>query len=245
LIIDIHAHLWKDAYRENKDNIMKTVSRYGLAKVYVSGLNSMYPESDEIKELNDEVYQFMREQPGVICGFCYLNPMLSGSIDELKMRIEVQGMTGVKLWVATFCDDPLVFPIVEQCIDYGIPVLVHSFQKAVGQLKHETTGVHTTNLAKRYPEVSIIMAHLGGNCYHGVKAIRDCPNVYVDTSGNLYRRDDIDYTVAQIGAGRILFGTDMPGARYLVNHGRIEEADLTQEQREQIYFGNSIKLMGI
>jgi len=89
------------------------------------------------------------------------------------------------------------------------------------------------------------MAHLGGNCYHGIKAVRDYPNVYVDTSGNLYRRDDIDYTAAQIGADRILFGTDMPGGRYLINHGRIEEADLTREQRELIYFGNAIKLMGI
>jgi len=89
------------------------------------------------------------------------------------------------------------------------------------------------------------MEHLGANCYNGIKAIKNCPNVYTDTSGCMFRRDDIDYTVSLIGADRVLFATYMPGGPFLVNFGRIEEADLSQEERDAIYFGNAKRLLGI
>ena len=85
-------------------------------------------------------------------GFCYINPVQDNCIDVLRKGIEEYGMEGMKLWVANYCDDPRVFPLVEKCIDYNIPILVHSFHKAVGQLEFETTGIHTANLAQRYPK---------------------------------------------------------------------------------------------
>lgn len=244
MIIDIHAHLWKGRYEKNKAEIIKACSLYGISRVYISGLNSLNPDEEEIRELNLEVYKFMREQPGLIDGFCYINPLHKKSLDDLKTGVEEMGMSGMKLWVATFCDVPEVFPLVEKCIDYRIPILVHSFHKAVGQLENESTGIETSNLARLYPEARIIMAHLGANCYHGIKAIRDCKNVWVDISGSMFRRDDIDYTVSQIGPQRILFGTDMPGASFLTNMGRIEEADLTEEERDMIYYGNAMEILG-
>ena len=76
-------------------------------------------------------------------------PIQDNCIDVLRKGIEEYGMEGMKLWVATYCDDPRVFPLVEKCIDYNIPILVHSFHKAVGQLEFETTGIHTANLAQK------------------------------------------------------------------------------------------------
>lgn len=243
MIIDIHAHIWKGSYDKDKAEIVKACSLYGISKVYISGLSSLNPDEEEIRELNHEVYKFMQEQPELIEGFCYVNPMHGKCLDDLKKGIEEYGMSGMKLWVATFCDDPRVFPLVEKCIYYRLPILLHSFHKAVGQLENESTGTNVANLARLYPEAKIIMAHLGANCYHGIKAIRNCKNVWVDISGSMFRRDDIDYTVKQIGADRILFGTDMPGP-YLTNLGRIEEADLTQEERDLIYYKNALKILG-
>ncbi len=83
-------------------------------------------------------------------------------------------MRGMKLWVSTFCDDPLVFPLAEQCAAYDIPVLVHAFHKSVGQLPYESVGENVANLAKRYPGVRFIMAHLGANGYRELKSVRRC-----------------------------------------------------------------------
>jgi predicted TIM-barrel fold metal-dependent hydrolase len=207
----------------------------------VSGLKSHYPDETEIEALNADVHRFMKEQPGLVEGYCYVNPTHANALDVLKNGIENYGMSGMKLWVATFCDDPRVFPLVEQCIEYNIPILIHSFHKAVGQLTYETTGVHVANLARRYPQAKLLMAHFGGNAYHGVKAVRDYPNVYLDFSGTFFRRDEVDYGVKQVGAERIIFGSDMP-ITYLVNYGQVEEADLTPEERELIYCKNAQRL---
>ena len=241
MLIDIHAHIWKGAYRQNREDLLKAAVLYDITKIYVSGLGGYYPDKEEIAELNFEVYKFMAERPDKIEGYCYVNPYNANSLDVLKNSIEEYGMSGMKLWVASFCDDPSVFPLVEKCIDYRMPILIHAFHKANNQLEFESLGTNVARLAERYPEARIIMAHLGGNCYNGIKPVRDYENVYVDISGSLFRRDELDYTVKQIGSERILFGTDMIGS-FLVNLGQVEEADLTHEQKAMILYGNALRI---
>ncbi|GIP39526.1 hypothetical protein J31TS4_28060 [Paenibacillus sp. J31TS4] len=241
MLIDAHTHIWGGRYEESTAELLAACERYGIDRIHVSGLNAHQPDEAEIREMNANVARFMKEQPGLVQGYCYVNPVHPGSLEVLRENIEDRGMTGMKLWVATYCSDPRVFPLIEQCIAYNVPVLIHSFHKAVGQLPAESTGVHVAELASRYPEAKLLMAHFGGNCYHGIKAIRDCPNVWVDFSGSLFRRDELDYTVRQIGHERIVFGSDMP-ITYLVNVGQVEEADLTAEQKECIYSRNALTL---
>ena len=241
MIIDVHTHIWAADYANSTRELLQACERFGISKIYVSGLKSHYPDEAEIAALNADVYRFMKERPDVVEGYVYVNPAHGNAMDVLRRGIEQYGMAGMKLWVATFCDDPRVFPLVEKCIDYNIPILIHSFHKAVGQLEFETTGVHVSRLAERYPQAKLLMAHFGGNCYHGVKAVRDYPNVWLDFSGSLFRRDEVDYAVKQVGVDRIVFGSDMP-ITYLVNWGQVEEADLTPDEKERIYSRNAIRL---
>ncbi|MEF3301734.1 amidohydrolase family protein [Paenibacillus sp. GYB003] len=241
MIIDAHTHIWGGDYDGSVETLLRACDVFGISKLHVSGLKSHYPDEAEIAALNKDVYRFMKEQPGLVEGYCYVNPAHGNALDVLKRGIEQYGMSGMKLWVATFCDDPRVFPLVETCIGAGIPILIHSFYKAVDQLPYETTGVHVARLAKRYPQAKLLMAHFGGNCYHGIKAVRDCRNVWHDFSGSPFRRDDLDYAVERVGADRIVFGSDMP-ITYVVNYGQVEEADLTAEQKERIYYKNALEL---
>lgn len=242
MLIDMHAHLWRGRCKENKEEIVKAANAYNISRIYISSLGSQYPDENEIAELNLATYDFMKEQPKLIDGYCYVNPNHSNSLNILKNGVEEQGMSGMKLWISTFCDDSKVFPLVEKCIDYDIPILVHAFYKSIGQLPQESVGTHVATLAERYPSAKIIMAHLAANCYMGIKEIKAHKNVWVDISGSIYRRDDVDYTKRLIGADRILFGSDLPGASFLVNLGQIEEADLTAEEREKIYYKNTVNL---
>lgn len=243
MLIDIHAHLWQGRYQENKKDILKACELYNISKVYISSLGSLYPDEDEIAELNASTHRFMKESPDLIGGYCYVNPEHKNCLDVLRKGIEDYMMSGMKLWVATYCDDPRVYPLVEKCIEYKVPILIHAFHKAVGQLRNETLGENVSNLAKRYPESKIIMAHLGANCYLGVKHIKDCPNVSVDISGSIFRRDDVDYTKKLIGPKRILFGSDMPDINFIVSYGQVEESDLTAEEKELVYYKNSLRLL--
>lgn len=243
MYIDIHAHIWGSNPEAGKATILKAMDRYGVSRVYVSALQSAVPDMQEIQYLNRLVHEFMQEQPERIGGALYLNPLNPDTMEVLHWGIEQQGFEMIKLWISTLADHPAVDPIMEYAAQNGIPVLFHALCKAVGQGATESSAVHVANIARRHPKTKIIMAHLGGSCYHGIPAIQECKNVWCDNSGgSFYRGDDLNYTAAAIGPERILFGTDLPvgcGA----NIGQILEADLTQEQKEMILWKNARKLL--
>lgn len=244
MLIDVHAHLWRGAYEENKRTILRLSEEYQVDRFYISSLGSLYPDEEEIGELNGETWKFMKEQPGLVSGYCYVNPALENALETLRRGIEDRGMSGMKLWVATFCDDPRVYPLAEQCIRCGVPLLIHAFYKAVGQLEFESLGENVARLAVRYPEAKIIMAHLGANCYTQLKPVRDLKNVSVDISGSLYRRGEVDYALKMLGVRRVLFGSDAPEANFLVNYGQVEESALSAEGKALVYGGNALRLFG-
>ncbi len=243
MIIDIHAHLWDGSFESDKRQIRTVCERYKVSQVVVSSLGGYFPGREEIARLNAATAAFMREEPSLIRGWCYVNPRNPDALDVLRHGIEDAGMSGIKLWVATFCDDPLVFPLVEQCIRYRVPVLIHTFYKQVGQLPFESLGGNVAALARRYPEAKLLMAHMGADCLRELKPIRPYSNIRVDTSGSIVHRDDIDYAKEMLGADRIVFGTDMPMISFLLNYGQIEEADLTPDEKDAIFCRNAQRLL--
>ena len=241
MIVDIHGHLWLHKPEEDKKIILRICKVYNVKKLFLSTIQNEYPDEDEIMRCNDTTYRFMNEHPELIKGMAYINPANRNCTAELKRCIEEFGMSGVKLWVATLCDDERVNPIAEAAIKYGIPILIHCFKKTVGQLEHESTGRNVENLGKRYPELNIIMAHLGSNVYDTIKCIKEYDNIYADFSGSVMRRDDLDYTIKHIGVRRVLFGSDLPGC-FEDCVGQVEGAAVTGEERKMIYYRNACKL---
>lgn len=241
MIIDVHTHIWNPDYEGSKKKLRKAIERYDISKIYVSALGGYTPDMDRVSELNKETEKFIRECPEHVGGYAYVSPEHPNATQVVKRGLEEQGFEGIKLWVSTFCDDPCVNKIAELAIEYDVPMLVHAFHKATVQVPNESLGNHVANLARRYPEAKILMAHLGGNCYHGIPAIRDCSNVWVDFSGSIFVGDAIDYSVECLGADRVLFGTDMIGS-YLVNYGQVLEAKLSEEERDKIFYKNAQKL---
>ena len=247
MIIDVHAHIMRSNFNKDKSEIRKAIDLYGISRVYVSALDesALSPDEVGIALCNAATHRFMQECPDHIRGYCYVNPNNPDCMDVLRKGFETYGMSGAKLWVACHCDCPQVFPVVEFCQAHGWPLLIHTFHKAVGQLADETLGEHVANLSRCFPDAQLIMAHLGGNCYNGVKAIRSRKNVWVDFSGSVFRKDDLDYAVEMLGEDRILFGTDFPRpGSFLANYGKVLDACLTEEQRRKILYQNAEKLFG-
>lgn len=242
MLIDMHAHLWTAHPEPDKKKILQAAERFGIDKVMVSTLKDYVPSQEEIELDNNLTWGFMKEHPELIMGYCYLNPRNPESLTELRTCIEDRGFCGVKLWTSTFCDDPLVDPIVEQCIDYNVPILIHAFYKAVGQLPYESLGEHVANLARRYPEATLLMAHLGAACTRELRPVKNCKNVYADFSGSINHADDLPYALKMLGIDRVLFGSDMPGIDFAASYSQVLEADLTDVQKAQILGGNAQKL---
>ncbi len=244
MMIDMHAHLMDGEAEEGKANLLSACKTMGIDKIMVSSLGSFNPGEEEVERLNAQTAAFMREAPETVLGWCYVNPRNWNCMGVLKRGVRENGMRGMKLWVATFCDDLLVFPLARWCGENGLPVLAHAFYKRVGQLPYESLGENVANLARACPETKILMAHLGANCLRELKLVADCPNVWADFSGSIVRRDDLDYAKKLLGAQRLVFGTDMPLFPGQLCLGQMEEADFTPEERELVSYKNAGELLG-
>ena len=244
MIVDVHAHIMSFDWQEDVARLLNVAERYGVNRYYFSSLDgSAYPDEENVAQGNAIAAKCVRDYPGLFNGYVHVNPRNKDSLDVLKKGMEEQGLSGLKLLISVYCNDPLVFPLVEKMIEYDRPILIHSFVKAVGQLENETTTVHVAQLAQRYPEAKLIMAHLGGDPYHGIRNIASCKNVWVDHSGTLVGSNDLNHTIDLIGADRVLFGSDIPIA-FASSCGQVLEAKITEEEKQKIFWKNTVKLFG-
>lgn len=238
-IIDIHAHVWLGREREDAALLRQAAEDYRIERILISPLGTHRPSGDEIRELNRAAAAVCRED-GLFRAYVTVAPEHPDAPDVLEEGIQ-NGAVGMKLWVSCLCDDPCCDRLYEKCAETGLPVLVHTFAKTVGQLPGESTAVHLRSAALRHPETRFILAHLGGNCCHGVPLIQDLGNVWTDFSGSNCRFDDLPYALERLGVGRILFGTDMPGS-FAMSWGQVLSAGLTAEEKEKICRENALEL---
>ena len=244
MIIDIHAHglIGSADPKANELALLRASEKYGIDKIYISNLMGKYPTPEQVDEGNRLAWETMKKHPDKIGGFVYVSHEHDNACDVVKRGIEEQGFEGVKIWVSEFCDSPLMDKVALKTIEYNVPMLIHCFHKSRNQLEKESVGKNIANLANRFPELKIIMAHFGGNPYNGIPMIQDIKNVWVDLSCSMFHGDYLDYTVERIGAERVIFGTDMIGP-YLNNLGKVLHADLTEEERELILYKNALKVL--
>jgi len=106
-------------------------------------------------------------------------------------------------------------------------------------------------LANAHPNVTLILAHLGnGGAAAGdprlqVQAIQACrhSNVYVDTSSARSVLSGIlEWALDEIGADRILFGTDTPLYSAGMQRARIEFAEISEDDKRKILCDNAQRL---
>ena len=105
--------------------------------------------------------------------------------------------------------------------------------------------------ANRFPEVKLILAHIGcgwdNDVTHQVRAIQKSQhgNVFADTSSaRSIMPNLIEWAVKEVGAERVLFGTDTPLYSTAMQRARIDHADLSDADKRLILRDNAVKLFG-
>lgn len=244
-MIDAHIHLSGGTLHPAT---LEEGDRLGVQKFVGSSLGRAgwqhYPTLDEIQAANDDMFRAVQEHPDRIAAYCYVNPRHGEkALIDFRRRQEDEGFIGLKLWVATLSDDPAVYPFIEQAIAYQAPILIHSWQKTVGQLPYETSAVQVAALAKRYPEARIIMAHFGGAVEQAMNTVAPYRNVNVDTSGTPIGGGEVSIAVQRVGADRVIFGSDLHGACLASNIGKVYGANLSKADTDLVLGGNMEKLL--
>lgn len=219
--VDVHTHLAGDRF---DPEIFVQGDRLGIHTFLCSNIGryAHHPAPDEVHEMNRAMVRELARYPDKLKGYCYVNPRGGRrSLDDLRRCVEDHGMIGIKLWVATLADDPLVDPFLEYAAAHRLIVLTHAWRKTVGQLPHESKASHVARVAARHPDVRFVMAHLGGQPESALNAVRPHPNVAVDTSGTIIGRGEVALAVRRLGAERVVFGSDLHHACLSANVGKI------------------------
>lgn len=156
---------------------------------------------------NEAVANAVKAHPSRLIGFARVHPKFGKrAVRELIRGFEEYGFKGLKLDNEADGFHPLdlrlLAPLAEVCRERRAPMIVH-------------TGFHPCEplvflpLAQAFPDVPVILGHMGGRILvDAVITAQHAPNVYLETSGQM--PGYIARAVKQVGAGRIVFGTDIP-----------------------------------
>ena len=99
-------------------------------------------------------------------------------------------------------------------------------------------------VAKTYPNVSILCGHsMHGEWDRAIAIAKECPNVYLELTAVMDDRGVLERFVGELGSERILFGTDLPWFSTFYYIGAILDADITDDDRRNIFYRNGKKLL--
>jgi predicted TIM-barrel fold metal-dependent hydrolase len=102
-------------------------------------------------------------------------------------------------------------------------------------------------LVEKFPETTIVFPHLGGNVkdiFARIDLIARNKNAYIDLSGSGIERVGIlEKAVKEIGADRVLYGSDFTINEPSAVIARVKNAFLTAEDREKILYRNVERLL--
>ncbi len=243
MIIDFHAHFHR--VPEEPTTIAAEARRLGVDHLCVSSVSSHIPAPDEVDRLNAMICEGQAMDPELYLPFTYCNPLHGDTaIADLEDGLS-HGMRGIKLWVSVWADDPSVEPIAQWAIDHNVPIMHHSWMKWNGNLPSESQAHQMARLGEKFPELSLVMAHVGGDWEYGVKAIRHCESIAVDTSGSYGDRGLIELCVNELGEDRVLFGSDVPGVDLAFTIAKVEGAAISARAKEKVLGTNAARLLGL
>ena len=246
MIIDVHVHYRSDAQ-------LAQALRQAAQLDMVLCLNSIniegtasphFPSPEFVAACNNRTQTAAQGHPRRVIPFWYLNPAHgAAACAELRRRVaRCDGPQGVKLWMALKGNDPRVDPVLALCGEYGLPVLQHTNIEAGGTLPTETTPQEMRAMALRHPSVTFLWGHAGSDVEYGVKCALGLQNVLMDLGGNEATNGYTEMLVRYLGAERVIYGSDATGRSFPSQLAKVYGADLSQDEREKILYGNAAAL---
>ena len=238
-VVDIHGHLRHHSdpnWMQSDRAVIDACDKLGIDQTCCSILTPRRPSTpDGFRQCNQWVYEAMQRFPGRVRGYCYVNPGYREALDEVRRCIG-RGFFGVKLYNEYLISEPVLYPLVELSIELGIPILEHAghpgwLDSAQPRI---SDGSAFAEIAKRYPEATIICAHIcgGGDWEWEIKALRNSPSIFLDTAGSVADEGVVEKAVETLGVDRIVFACDMS---FTTSVGRLRSANLSQADKDKIY----------
>jgi len=188
---------------------------------------------------NNIVHNTVTRYPTRMVGYVWANPHDPGVVPLVKRALGEWGFRGIKLHPlldAFLPNDEIVHPIIEVARKSRVPVAIHS--------GHPPFSLPWSigELAEVYPDVRIVMLHMGHG--HGVyiqaaiNTAKRYDNIILETSG-MPMHTKIKEAVKTVGEQRVVYGSDIPFHHTSVELQRVKIAGLTERELQLVVHDNS------
>lgn len=239
------------------DEIISRCREVGIERMVVLGNILKFgvnPDAKQMRIINEDTAELVRRYPHFFTGYCYLNPLLPREVLEAEANKFIRDgeFVAIKLEVDCCASDPQMGSVMEIAEALGVAVLQHAWDTKNRPIlprpddgRQETDGEDVAELARRYPRVRIQMAHLTGVGIRGVEAVRDYPNVWVDTSGAQPVSGMTEYAVNVLGEDRVIYGSDYPIRDFRASLGKIYGCGFPERIQEKLFYRNWETMVGL
>lgn len=280
MIIDVHCHTWR--YPDHLSEGFRLQAKRARAGVEVN-LTVHYEEyrseaPDETKTIvfggkaklsgiwvdDHYVSRYVESRPEHLIGFLSVDPTQQGWEREMREGHLELGLRGIKLlpmYAGFRPDDKVLNPFWEYAQSNNLPVLLHTGTTFISKAPLENTLPRWLDpVAMHFPDVKVILAHLGHPYAHEcVAVIRKHPNLYADISGLHYRPFQLYHSlmlVQEYGVwDKLLFGSDYPFTTVKATLDGLGQLNkmlegtalprLDEQQMEAMIHRNSLKILGL
>ena len=256
-IWDVHTHLAgaPGSPRQRAEKMLRSADRLGVERFFLH-MGTIFvadPTPDALRLANKEVLEAVKADPERIRGLVYVNPKYpEASLAEFERCVVNGPMVGVKIWVAVRCSDPRLDPIIKRAAEQKAPLIIqHTWLKiggnprivGAGNSPGESTPTDVAILARRHPDVPIVCVHVGGDWELGIRSVSSIPNVMIEVSGSYPTDGFVEMAVREVGAERVMFGSDMPGRSLASQLAKVQGAQISESDKELILGGNLRRLL--
>jgi predicted TIM-barrel fold metal-dependent hydrolase len=253
-IWDTHYHgLSGGNIRLHEENLFY-VDRMGIERMLSLDIAGSQPDplgTSVSAEKRREIREYLEKHADRVSGLIPIDPSRPAeSCRKIEEWVRDGPCVGIKYFGGNpggvVCSHPDNDAIIRMAADLGAVIYIHTWAKIGGRPRRpggdnepgESAPWDVALLAERFPSVPLICGHSGGDWELGVRAVRRFENVFIEFSGSDPHSGQVDYTVRELGPGRLIWGGHGPSRSYSTELSKVLDADLTHAERLQIFGGN-------
>lgn len=243
-IIDLHTHYGKWFFPIEKDNINDFLRIMRKNEIEISVVSSSMAIVYNFEEGNKELANILMHHPQLF-GYLFLNPnYLDQSFKEMDKYLYSERFIGL----GELYDEGYIGSKTLNGEGYK-QILKRLLEKFSQRLVLFHCGgkrgiFRLLEVAKEFPEINFIAGHMGNPEWEtAAKTFKKVKNVYLEICSSFPCQDKIKTVVKEIGAQRVVFGSDSTLINPAFIIGMVIESDINKEEKERIFYLNAKDLL--
>jgi len=246
------------------ENILRQMDQLNIDRL-ITWVVAARPELSTL--CNDWTARIRDRNPDRLIGFCCVHPaQLGEALKEVERAVSHLGLSGLKLHPQVqgiSMADPKLLALVQEANRLNVPVVLHvnpplweDYQSLEKERSIEQERLqfipedfldmggsdfshprHLKEVISVYPSNKVMSAHMGG-CFFK-EAIES--KISFQTTGASKRT--IEWACKNLGAHRVIFGTDFPFFEMEDELAKVGAAALSKEEREKVLSENILSIL--